>query len=408
MKSVKKVWTSAISLLLVIVLAACGSSSGGGASSPGASSAAPSESAASQTPDAGSGGEETIKIGVIVAESGPASSLGKQEAEMARLLNKQLAGQTFNGKKIEIIVKDYETNDTNAVVQAKKLISEDKVVAIIGGSQVSTSLAIGQVANENKVPFLAVAPLTPDQLSEYVFSTVPSNEVMLQVAIDWLKSKGISKVGWTNARDGYGQTGLPIFEQMAPSNGIEVVSVEDFDAAATDMTVQLTKLKAKNPEAIIVWSRPPGSGIVAKNYKSLGMSNIPLIQSNASAGQAYLDQIGADAEGNLVMGSKLEVIDSLPDNEYKQMLIKFRDDFVAEYNAAPTQFAGFTYDGINMIIKAITEGHTTPQAVYDYITSSPFEGVTGGYAFTKENHNAISGEGAIILKATGGKWVVAE
>lgn len=412
MKKIRKVWSTALAIFLVVVLAACGGSGGGGgsnegASSPAPSSAAPSQSASSQAPDSGSSGGDTIKIGVIVAESGPASSLGKQEGEIARLLAKRFQGQTFGGKKIEIIVNDYETNDTNAVVQAKKLINEDKVIAIVGGSQASTSVAIGQVAKENQIPFFALAPLEQNQLGDYVFSMVPSNEVMLQGAIDYMKAKGITKVGWTNARDGYGQAGLPVFQRMAPNNGIEIVGVEDFDAAATDMTVQLTKLKAKNPEAIIVWSRPPGSGVVAKNYKSLGMT-MPLIQSNASAGNAYLEQIGADAEGNLVMGTKLEVAESLPDSDYKKMLLEFKEMFKAEYNVNPTQFAGFTYDGLNMIAKAVSEGKVTPADLYEYVQTTPYSGVTGVYSNSKDNHNVISGDGVIILKATGGKWVPAE
>jgi branched-chain amino acid transport system substrate-binding protein len=409
MKKVRKVWSAALALLLVVVLAACGGSNSGGSSSPAPSSSAPapSESASSQAPDSGSSGGQTIKIGVIVAESGPASSLGKQEGEIARLLAKKFAEQTFGGNKIEIIIHDYETNDTNAVVQAKKLINEDKVIAIVGGSQTSTSVAIGQVAQEAKIPFFALAPLEQNQLGEYIFSMVPSNEVMLMGAIDYMKSKGITKVAWTNARDGYGQAGLPVFERLAPQHGLEIVGVEDFDAAATDMTVQLTKLRAKNPEALIVWSRPPGSGVVAKNYKSLGMT-IPLIQSNASAGIAYLEQVGADAEGNLVMGTKLEVAEDLPDSDYKKMLLEFKEMFRAEYNADPTQFAGFTYDGLNMIAKAVSEGKVTPADLYEYVQTTPYSGVTGVYQNTKDNHNAISGDGVIILKASGGKWVPAE
>ena len=412
MKKVRKVWTAALVMLLVVVLAACGGSGSGGSSSPAPSSSAPAPTQSGGGDSGGSGGSggggggQTLKIGVIVAESGPASSLGKQEGELARLLAKKWADQTFGGNKIEIIIHDYETNDTNAVVQAKKLINEDKVVAIVGGSQTSTSVAIGQVAKESKVPFLALAPLEQDQLGDYVFSLVPSNEEQLMAAVRYMKEKGITKVGWTNARDGYGQAGLPVFEKLAPQHGFEIVGVEDFDAAATDMTVQLTKLRAKNPEAIIVWSRPPGSGVVAKNYKALGMT-IPLIQSNASAGNAYLEQVGADAEGNLVIGTTLEVAEQLPDSDYKKQLLEFKELFSAEYGVNPTQFAGFTYDGLNMIAKAISEGHLTSEAIYEYLQTNEYNGVTGTYANTKDNHNAITG-GMLILQASGGKWVLPE
>jgi len=397
MKMLKKnrLWYSTLALVLMVVMTACGSTNNTGASS----------SPAATTP-ASSGGD-TIKIGIIVAESGPASSLGKQEGEQARLLGKQLQGKTIGGKKIELVIKDYETNDTTAVVQAKKLISEDKVVAIVGGSQGSTSAAIGQVAKENKVPFIALASLLKDQLGDYVFSSVPNNEAFLQVAIDYLKKQNISNVAWANARDGYGQTGLPTFKEMAPSNGINIVANEDFDAAANDMTIQLTKIKPKNPGALIVWSRPPGSGILSQNFKNLGF-NVPLILSNASAGQAFLDQVGADAEGTLVIGSKMEVADKLPDSDYKTRLQAFRDDFMKEYKVHPTQFAGFVDDGVHMVLKAVEEGHTTPQTVYEYLESIEYQGITGTYKMSKDNHNAIGSDGIIILRATKDAWVPTE
>lgn len=108
---------------------------------------------------------------------------------------------------------------------------------------------------------------------------------MLQTIIDYLKSNNITSVAWTNARDAFGQSGLPIFKELAKANHIEIVAVEDFDGAATDMTVQLTKIKPKKPGAVIVWSRPPGAGIIAKNFNQLGF-DVPMIQSHAVSNEA--------------------------------------------------------------------------------------------------------------------------
>ena len=97
---------------------------------------------------------DTIKIGVIVAETGPASTLGATQAKTVELVQKQLdeAGP-INGKKIQLIKQDYETNDTKAVVAMDKLISEG-VVAVVGATQSSTSMAIMPKAIEKKLPLL--------------------------------------------------------------------------------------------------------------------------------------------------------------------------------------------------------------------------------------------------------------
>lgn len=103
------VWSFLVICLSLFVIAGC---SGGSKQTDGEISGG----------DAKSSGEssDTIKIGVIVADTGPASALGQPEADVARLLNKQLKDKDFNGKKVELIIEDYETDDTNAVVLMKK------------------------------------------------------------------------------------------------------------------------------------------------------------------------------------------------------------------------------------------------------------------------------------------------
>lgn len=378
-----------IFLLIIIyafVTSACGNKQTGGSSKQSSGSS-----------------DDTIKIGVIVAETGPASSLGKPEADVARYLNEQLADKKFNGKKVELIIEDYETDDTNAVVIMKKLISEHNVVAVVGGTQTSTSIALSGVAAESKVPLVALGVLNDDQFNEYTIQVPQSNEIVLQKAIDYLKENKIKTAAWVNARDGFGQTGLPVFEKMAKENGIKIVAVEDFDAEATDMTVQLTKIKPKNPGAIIVWSRPPGAGIIAKNYKQLGFK-VPMIQSHAVSNQGFLDQVGASGEGVHVIGSKLNVLDSLEDSEQKELLVTFASDFEKKYNYNPGPFGGYAYDGIQMVLKAISEGKESPEELKEYLENIEYKGVTGTYKITPDDRNAVQGDGMAILTVGKNGW----
>ncbi|ALS21830.1 MULTISPECIES: ABC transporter substrate-binding protein [Paenibacillus] len=391
-KMKRRLWTSLMALTLWIATVGCSSAS-----------SIPENTAAPATPSEGSA--QTIKIGVIVSETGPASSLGKPEAETARLLKKQIEGQLFNGKKVELIISDNETNDTNAVVIAKKMVSQDKVIAIVGGTQTSTSVAISEVAKENKLPLIALAPLSKEVLGEYVFQVTQSNATVLQTIIDYLKSNNITSVAWTNARDAFGQSGLPIFKELAKANHIEIVAVEDFDGAATDMTVQLTKIKPKKPGAVIVWSRPPGAGIIAKNFNQLGF-DVPMIQSHAVSNEGFLKQIGAEGEGVLAIGSKMNILDALPDSEQKQLLMKFNDEFQKEYGTSPGPFGGYMYDGIHLVLKAISNGHESPQAIRDYIESGLGKhlGVTGTFEFSADVHDAAAGDGLALLRVAKQGW----
>ncbi|WP_285399851.1 ABC transporter substrate-binding protein [Lysinibacillus sp. fls2-241-R2A-57] len=324
--------------------------------------------------------EGVIKIGVIVAETGPASTLGSAQAKTVELLQKQLdeAGP-IDGKKIQLIKQDYETNDTKAVVAMDKLISED-VVAVVGATQSSTTMAIIPKAIEKKLPLLTIAPIESE--SEYVYSMAQSTTVIAMPIVEYLKKNNIKNVAWVNASDGFGVTGKPAFEALAKENGIEIIAHEEFDATATDMTIQLTKVRKKDPEAIIVWSRTPGAGIIARNFKAMNF-DIPMIQSTAAANQGFLEQVKDNNENIMVVGSKLSVIDQLPDSDQKEMLKAFSDAYKKEFNSEPDLFAAHLLDGVNVVVKAIKAGNVTSEDIHTYLQNDlgKYLGATGTFDF---------------------------
>ncbi|MFC5587305.1 ABC transporter substrate-binding protein [Sporosarcina soli] len=324
--------------------------------------------------------EDVVKIGVIVAETGPASTLGSSQANTVKLLQKQLdAAGPIDGKTIQLVKHDYETDDTKAVVAMDKLIS-DGVVAVVGATQSSTSMAIMPKAIEKKLPLFTIAPIESD--SEYVYSMAHSTTVIAMPIVEYLNKNNIKKVAWLNAADGFGVTGKPAFEALAKENGIEIVAHEEFDATATDMTIQLTKVRKTDPEAIIVWSRTPGAGIVARNYKALGF-DIPMIQSTAAANDGFLEQVKDDNQNIMVVGSKLSVVDQLPDSEQKEILKGFKDSYAEDFNGEPDLFAAHLLDGIQAILEAVKAGHVTTEDIQQYLQNDmgKYLGATGTFDF---------------------------
>jgi branched-chain amino acid transport system substrate-binding protein len=394
-----------LSLVLVMSMVGCGNST---EPAQGNESAGEQEAKESDGNETTTTANEKVKIGVILAETGPASALGKPESDAVKLIKKQLEQQgAINGKEIEIVVYDYETDDTKAVVAMKKLISEDKVVAVVGATQASTTMAIRQEAVANNIPLLSLAPIPKH--GDYVFQVPQSNATVLTLIVEYLNKNNIKTVAWTNARDAFGQSGFPVFEKLAEHNGINIVAVEEFDAAATDMSVAVTKIKPKNPGAVIVWSRTPGAGIITKNLKQLGY-NGPIIQSHAVANKGFLDQVGANGEGVLVLGSKMSVLDQLPDSEQKTFLQSYQDDFSAEFNYSANSFTGYATDGVNMVIKAIEAGNDTPEKIRDYLDNQMGEylGISGTFKFSKENHDGPAPDGMTVLEIKNQSWSYSE
>ena len=347
---------------------------------------------------------DVIKIGAIVAETGPASTLGSAQAKTVQLLQKQLdkAGP-INGKKIQIVKQDYETNDTKAVVAMDKLISEN-VVAVVGATQSSTSMAIMPKAIEKKLPLFTVAPIESD--SRYVYSMAHSTTVISLPIVEYLLKHNISKVAWINASDGFGVTGKPAFEILAKENGIEIVAHEEFDANATDMTIQLTKVRKKNPEAIIVWSRTPGAGIIARNFQAMNF-DIPMIHSSAASNEGFLEQVKDDNENILVVGSKLNVIDQLPETAQKEKLKDFYDAYQKEFKSEPDNFAAHIYDGLSVVIEAIKAGNVTSEEIHNYLQNDfgQYLGVSGTIDFV-QSQDSPGEDGIAVFTIDDNKWKI--
>lgn len=359
-------------------------------------------SSQSEEKDENGGDSKVIKIGLILAETGPSSTLGKAQVNTAKMIQKELdeAGP-IDGKKVKLLVRDYETDDTKAVIAMDKLISEG-VVAVVGATQSSTTMAIIPKAVQAKIPLMATAPIMTKE--QNVYAMAQATPSIASVIIDDLKKKGIKKVAWLNARDGFGVDGLPAFEPLAKKNRIKIIAHEEFDATATDMTIQLTNIRQKKPEAIVVWSRTPGAGIVSRNFKSLGM-DIPMYQSTAAANAGFVEQVKDNSSNLYVVGSKMNVVENLPDSEQKDMLLNFSNNYRENFNSDPDLFAAHARDGIGMILEAIKKDHTTSTSIIDYFNKElgNFAGASG----TINSKNPMGGaqaDGLHLLSIENGKW----
>lgn len=346
---------------------------------------------------------DEIKIGVILAETGPASTLGEAQVNTVKLLQKEIDERgEIGGKKIKLVKHDYETDDTKAVIAMDKLIS-DGAVAVIGATQSGASMAILPKALEQKVPLFTLAPISTG--GEYIYGMAHTPEVIAMPIIEYLEENGIQKVGWINASDGFGVTGLPAFETLAKDKGIEVVAHEEFDASATDMTIQLSKIKTKNPEAVIVWSRTPAAGVVARNFQSLGF-DIPMIQSTAAANKGFIEQVKGNSKNIHVLGSKMNVVEQLPDSEMKTQLSHFKESYTEMFEGKePDLFAAHVYDGIQVVLQAIEEGHYSREEIQTYLQSDmgDFLGATGTFNF-KNDQMTPDYDGITIMAIEEGDW----
>src|SRR6266540_2392301 len=254
---------------------------------------------------AGAPAQEAYKVGAIFSITGPGSSLGIPERDTALMVEADVNAKGGvkgpDGKlhPLKIVIYDDASDETKAVLAAKKLIDEDKVTAIVGTTLSGTSLAIVDTVQKAEVPLVSCAAaikiVEPAVERKWVFKTPQSDHLIVGVLVDHLKSKGLTKVGWLNVDYAFGQLGWIEFEKAAQKAGITIATNEKFGQKDVDMTAQLTRVKAASPQAVVIWSIPPSASIATKNYADLGMT-APLFQSHGVGNKKYIELAGPAAK----------------------------------------------------------------------------------------------------------------
>lgn len=353
---------------------------------------------------------DTIKVGAILAVTGPASFLGAPEAKTLEMLVEDInAKGGINGKKLELIIKDSGASPEKAISFAKQLIEEEKVFAIIGPSTSGETMAIKNIAEEGKTLLLscAAAEVIVNPVAKYVFKTPQMDKDAVIRIFEVMKKKKITRIGVLSSNTGFGKAGKGQIEKLAPEHGIEILVNEVYDKAATDLTAEVTKLKAAKVQALINWSIEPAQSIVIKNTRQIGLK-IPIFQSHGFGNLQYVALAGKAAEGVIFPAGRLFVADTLPKkNPQKAVLLDYKRKYEAKHKEDASTFGGHAYDALKILVKAIETGGADPEKVRDAIENMKgFVGTGGVFNFSAEDHNGLDKNAFEMLTVKKGKFVV--
>ncbi len=271
--------------------------------------------------------KQPIKIGAFFALSGPAAPIGtptKLVAEMAVDQINKAGG--INGRPLELIIGDTESDPAKAATIAKKFIHSDKVAAIIGPTSTGEGMQVKKIVEEAGIPIFMTVGGDPPIMKEtgpftYIFKSPQRSSTAVKKVFEYLKEKKLTKVAMFTASDPFGKDGAVWLEKLAPDYGITFVAKESFGPKDTDMTPQLTKIKNANPDAIICWTIGPAGAIVAKNKAQLGLTT-PLFQCHGQPGPEYIQLAGKASEGDRMPSTKLMAAAQLPDSDPQKKVIQ--------------------------------------------------------------------------------------
>jgi branched-chain amino acid transport system substrate-binding protein len=357
--------------------------------------------------------KEPYKIGALFAVTGPASFLGEPEKNTADMLQEQINKEGgINGHPLEIIIEDTKSDETQAVLSAKKLLENDKVLAIIGPSTTGESMALVPIMNTAATPLLscaAGAPITqPAKDRPWIFKTPQYDVSAVEAIYGYMKKHGIAKIGIITISTGFGDAGRKALLEIAPKYGLTIVADEKYGPKDSDMTTQLTKIKAAGAQAVINWSVGPGQVVVTKNWNALKMG-IPLYQSHGWGSKKNIELAGKAAEGVIAPLGRLVVWDKLPDKHpQKALLKKYTQDYEAKYKSEPGTFGGHAYDSIMMLVEAMKKVGPDKKKIKDYIETNikKWPGTGGIFTIAPDDHCGLDKEAFEMVVVKNGDWEI--
>ena len=354
---------------------------------------------------------DPIKIGAILSITGGASNLGAPEAKTLEMLVAETNKKGgVMGRQIQLIIKDSATDAGKAFSFAKQLIDEDKVFAIIGPSTSGETMKIKGVAEEGKTILLscAAAEAIVNPVAKWVFKTPQKDSDAVIKIFQQMQKMQIFRIGVLSSNTGFGNAGKGQIEKLAPEYGITIAANEVYDKAASDLTAEVTKIKAANVQAIVNWSIEPAQAIVIKNARQIGLT-IPIFQSHGFGNIKYVEAAGAAAEGVLFPAGRLLVANVLLERDpQKALLIKYTKDYESKYKDEASTFGGHAYDAFAILVKAIeqTKG-TDKEAVRTAIENlKGFVGTGGIFNFSPTDHNGLHVDAFEMLTVKNGKFAI--
>lgn len=360
------------------------------------------------------GAAEPIKIGAFLAVSGKGSFLGEPEKRTLELYAEKVnAAGGVLGRPLEVIVYDTGSSAKEALTFAKRLIDQDKVDVIVGGTTTGETMAVLGEVEAAGVPFISLAggAEITDPVKKWVFKTPHTDRLAIEKIFTDMKGRGISGLGLLSGSGGFDKSCREAALALAPAHAITIAADETHGAGDTDMTAQLTKIKGTAAvQGVLYCGFGAPTSIVAKNFKQLGIG-LPHYQTHGSASMSFIAGAEGAAEGVRLPAAALVVVDQLPaSHPQKAVASAYKAAYEGRFAEPISTFGGHAYDGLFIAIAAIQRaGGTDKDKVRAEIErTTNFVGVDGIFTMSPSDHLGLNKESFVMVEVQGGTWKLIE
>jgi branched-chain amino acid transport system substrate-binding protein len=356
-----------------------------------------------------------IKVGVLVSSTGPAASIGVPQRNSAKILPTRIGSAG-----VEYVVLDDGGDATAAVNNAKKLITDDKVDALIGPSISPNAMAILNFVAEAKTPLIAAvgtdAVIFPmDAQRKWVFKSSQANRLILQIEINHMVKNQVKTLGLLRVNDSLGEEWAKSLAPIIEQAGIKLVVDERFNRSDSSIAAQAIRIGAAKPDAVLIAAAGGTSALGQQSLVNQGYRG-RIYQTNGAASDDFIRLAGKSAEGAAMAAGPMQVVEQLDDaNPIKKVALGYIAAYEKAHGAKPSTFGSNVYDAglllqsaIPVALKSATPG--TPEfraALRDAIEASKgVVGTQGIYNMTPDNHNGMDQNAALMMVVNGGRWVL--
>jgi branched-chain amino acid transport system substrate-binding protein len=355
-----------------------------------------------------------LKIGVTLSTTGPAGSLGIPEKNTIALLPKTVAGQS-----IEYLVLDDASDSSAAVVNTRKLISENKVDAIIGSTTTPNTLAMIDVVADGETPLVSLAssariiePMSAKKA--WVFKTPQTDTMMVLAILEHAARRGMKTMAYIGFNDALGEAFYAEFEKFAETRKIKIVASERFAPRDTSVTAQVLKLLAANPDMVVIGASGTPAVLPARNLVERGYKG-SVYFNHGVANNDFLRVGGKDIEGMFVPTSPVVVAAALPaDHPAKAVAL----DYVKRYESANgagtvSAFGSYTWDAwleLNQAIPVALKKGAPGTREFRVALRDALEGIrdlhvsNGVVNMSKNDHLGLDQRARVVVKVVNNKW----
>ncbi|MCL2716215.1 MAG: ABC transporter substrate-binding protein [Alphaproteobacteria bacterium] len=360
-------------------------------------------------------GNDQLRIGAVLSVTGPAAYLGSPELKTLRIYVARInASSGVAGRQIELVAYDDGSEAGSANSFAKRLIERDRIDFLIGGTTTGSTLAIAPLVERAGIPFISLSGGTTvvDPVRKWIFKTAHTDRMAAERVLEDIRKRGLTTIALLADTGGFGQSGRKETLSAAARLGISVAFNETYGPKDTDMTPQLTRIRAAGVQALFVFGHGQGPAIISRNMKMLGMT-LPVYHAHGVASEEFIKLAGPAAEGARLPASALLVADRLGDNDpQKPVVLDYRRIYGEEVKEDVSDFGGYAYDALMILTDAIKRAQGSDRTidrarVRDAIEETKgFVGTSGSFSMSPTDHMGLDLSAFRLLEIRNGEWAL--